>query len=148
MQLKAIQLIEEIPKTICGGVQLQIRSCFSNVQPFCSLLKASYLSILYFAILQTTVILFCRPHTYQNVAMCFSNCANRTNLAYLSFIFQASYLSNRGNVLLKLARWQDAEKDITASIELQSDNAKVIFSQYCITVVAPQFFWLYCTICI
>ena len=45
-----------------------------------------------------------------------------------TIVLQASYLSNRGNVLLKLARWDAAEKDITASIAIQSDNAKVIFN--------------------
>ena len=40
---------------------------------------------------------------------------------------QASYLSNRGNVLLKLRRWEAAEKDISAAIDLSPDNAKVAF---------------------
>ena len=40
---------------------------------------------------------------------------------------QASYLSNRGNVLLKLGRWEAAEKDISAAIDLSPDNAKVAF---------------------
>ena len=42
------------------------------------------------------------------------------------FLFQASYQSNRGNVYLKLKRFKDAEDDISASIALAPNNAKVI----------------------